>query len=181
MLRLLTLAATFFFGRYKAAAASAAGVSLMPIVELVMNQGRKVALLVCSALIFSLLMVGGFFITLIEGSFAYEAEGVLYPTVLFKAGLFLFLVSVGAMVFIFARKKNWSVTPVETQKETRSSRHPIEDAVLLLIHDFVKERESRREAREQARAEYRTTAEPRAGEYYSPRSRDEMTPETLYN
>lgn len=180
MLRLLTLIATFFIGRYNSAASSAGGVSVMPIVELAMIQGRKVALLICSSLIFSLLMVGGFFITLIEGSFAYEAEGVLYPTTLFKAGLLLFLVSVGSMIFIFARKQNWSVTPLESKKEERTS-HPIEDAVLMLIHDFVKERESRRQARAEYRSEYAAAHEPRAGEP-SPRARTtEMNPEALYN
>jgi len=180
MLRLLTLVATFFIGRYKAAASADGGSIAMPIVEMAMNQGRRVALLICSALIFSLLMVGGFFITLIEGSFAYEAEGVLYPTTLFKAGLLLFLASIGAITFIFARKQNWSVTPAEPKREARSS-HPIEDAVIMLIHDFVKERESRRHARAEFRSEY-ASAEPRAGEYAPPRNRaPETSSETLYN
>ncbi len=177
MLRLLTVLFSFFLGRYKANMQGSA----LPIVDMVMQQGRKIALLLCSALICSLFLVGGFFISLVEGSFAYEAEGVIYPTTLFISGLVLLFGSIGAMVFIFSRK-NWSAVQMSmvSTPETKKA-HPIEDAVLMLIHDFIKERESQRKVREE-RASY--TAAPRASEY-STTSRgpqeDTVGHEPLYN
>lgn len=148
MLRLLTVLFSFFLGRYKANVNGSA----LPIIDMVMQQGRKIALLLCSALICSLFMVGGFFISLVEGSFAYEAEGVLYPTTLFVSGLILLFGSIGALTFIFSRK-NWGAVnaPMMSVPEAKKA-HPIEDAVLMLIHDFIKERESNRQMRTQTAA-----------------------------
>ena len=174
MIRLLTVILSFFVGRYNAVARGSA----MPIMELAMSQGRKIAFLLCSALICSLLMVGGFFVALVEGSFAYEAEGVLYPTTLFISGLVLLFGSIGAMAFIFS-KRNWGIIDTPTfASEPKKTSHPIEDAVLMLINDFIKERESTRQARAERAASY--TATPRAGEYDSPPRAPQPTAEAFY-
>ena len=176
MVRLLTVLFSFFIGRYNAVAKGSA----TPIIELAMNQGRKVALLLCSALICSLLMVGGFFISLVEGSFAYEAEGVLYPTTLFISGLVLLFGSIGAMFFIFSRR-NWSMIDApRVSEEPKKAHHPIEDAVLMLVHDFIKERESNRQARAE-RASYSASSERPRYETSRGSQQDDISHEPLYN
>ena len=155
MLRLLTILFSFFLGRYKASMQGSA----LPIVDMVMQQGRKITLLLCSSFICSLFLVGGFFIALVEGSFAYQAEGVLYPTPLFIAGVMLLFGSIGALAYIFSRQ-NWNtMTSASASISEPKKSHPIEDAVLMLIQDFIKERESQRKVREE-RASH--AAAPRA-------------------
>ncbi|HEY8270646.1 MAG TPA: hypothetical protein VIG33_07130, partial [Pseudobdellovibrionaceae bacterium] len=114
-----------------------------------------------SGLVCIALLCGGFFMSLIDLTHQYDEAGTVYLTASNASGLILVLLSLGTFFWIFtsawpgaqemkaAKKKEESVTQAKTAS--------LEHALSLLVMDFIKEREQKRER--YAREHYNPTAE----------------------
>ncbi|MBC7369946.1 MAG: hypothetical protein H7326_00170 [Bdellovibrionaceae bacterium] len=156
MIKWVGLILSFVMGRFNSHAPQS-GFNLkdtaMGIFDDITLKSRKAAGLLLGGLGCVILFCGGFFISLIDATRQYDADGAIAMTSTFTAGLVLALVGVGIFTWIFASA--WPGLKVSKQKmreEAAALRNPppspqpssIESAVTALIMDFVHEREHNR-------------------------------------
>jgi hypothetical protein len=109
----------------------------------VLQQSRKVLGLAYAGLIGSTLFSAGIIITVLNWpSYDYEA-GALAVMPPFIGGICLSVTAIIALIFIFL-PRNWSPEPTP-RKESGFSN--LENALTILVMDFVKQRENDRERR----------------------------------
>ncbi len=104
--------------------------------------------LATASFISALLFVAGIVIAAINGFSQYDQTNQVYMSATFVGGLVLALLSGISLAVVFS-KKNWQVPDLKQTHSEVKSASPIEEAISLLVNDFVTARRSERERRPQ--------------------------------
>lgn len=129
------------------------------VFEEVSRKSRKVVTLTLTGLGAVILFCGGFFISLLDSTTQYDRTGGVAWTATLSSGIGLIVIAAVTFAYIFLRA--WpGARHGHTQAHARRPEMPhstssLENALAALVTDFVKERESRRSAREAKNSEER--------------------------
>lgn len=125
------------------------------IKDMIRSNAMMVVTLFASASALATLFAGGLILVAVDVGAQYDQNGFVYFSSMIIMGLALSLVSLIAGAIIV---RSFQQTTRERKRETLTKEnvgtaHPLQDALALLIMDFVKERELDREFRAQAPVE----------------------------
>ena len=118
--------------------------------EFIVKNAKKVLLSLTVAFALSSIFVSGLVLTITSLSFQYDQTMSFTLTTVVASGLGLMLVSLLGIGLLFYPTKAEDDQPVMEKVPTPPAR-ALEEAVILLIHDFVKEREANREQMKERR------------------------------
>lgn len=130
----------------------------LEVLEEAVFRSRKTIVLLLAALCSTLFICGGIFIALVNVANQYDSIGHVYATATLWSGLGLSLLFIGVNYYIFAiawpganiHHRAHASTHTRTQTEPRPSE--LEQAISLLVMDFIDSRKQRREERQSTRA-----------------------------
>lgn len=113
-------------------------------------RSRKPVVLILSGLACVLILCGGFFWTAIEIAGQFDRDGAVHASASAITGVVLIAISLGTFFWVF--NKAWPGVKAKEQAQEQAKENPqqvstLEHALSLLVMDFVKEREVRREER----------------------------------
>ena len=168
MIKILSYLFSYFAGRYN----SILKPSTFMIIDQLLVRARKLVMTSSIMFISSLLFAAGVIISLIEFTSQVDRFGVVWPSATLVGGLTLSALSVAVLIFSFTSKA-FDLRYVRSQKSRRQeslfdshkvegssstrAQSPLEEALGVLIMDFVNERKQNRERAFQepaARASY---------------------------
>lgn len=162
MIRVLGFIFSFIVGRYNALLKP----STLLIVDQILLKARKLMMNSMISLTSSLLLTGGILITLIEFTRQIDQFRVVWPSATLIGGFLLSILGVSALIYSFTAKtfdlRYASASNTKGQNPQGSSAHvpsPLEEALSLLVMDFVNERKQKR-AHSQAVASDDRVGEP---------------------
>lgn len=150
----LSLLFSFFLGKFNVARSP--GLSLKEGINLLFDElayrSRKPTMLALGGIVSVAILCGGFFMGLIDITTQYDRDGVVRATASSIAGFALAAIAIGTFTWIF--KSAWpGVKAAEKSKdatqEVKPPVHGLEQALTLLVLDFIKEREFKREEHRQ--------------------------------
>ncbi|MGZ3768048.1 MAG: hypothetical protein ACXVCP_05390 [Bdellovibrio sp.] len=118
--------------------------SAMEIFEEVSHRSRKIISLTLTGIAAVIIFCGGFFISLINATTQYDNTGKLFLTATLSAGLVLIAFALITFAVIFLRA--WPGVKERNAKEQLAAGSSLEQALSLLVLDFVKARQEKREA-----------------------------------
>lgn len=172
----LSLLFSFFLGKFNLSRPQ--GLSFKESINLLFDEiayrSRKPAMLALGGLVCVTLLCGGFFMGLIDLTNQYDQEGAVRATAGSITGFALAAIAIGIFTWIF--KSAWpGVKAVEKTEEAKENPSGLEQALTLLVMDFIKEREFKREERRQ-----QYPVPPHPAEHHVPLSEKEST-SPLYN
>jgi hypothetical protein len=160
MLKWIEIIASFFIGKMQANPGPGLRESAIAIFEEITYKSRKAVSLIVVSFGAGILALGGFFIALINATTQYDRDGVIGFTSTFVSGIVLILIAVATFAWVFGsawpgvqQHKSSHKTKHRHHEHERSvegeeapQRQPstLEQALSLLVMDFVKERELRR-------------------------------------
>ena len=145
MLKVLTYLISFFVGRYQ----SALKTPSLIIVDQIMLRARKLMMNSMVSLIASLLLTGGVLITLIEFTSQIDRFGVVWPSAALIGGLLLSAFSLAGLIYSFKSASLFKSSSIITNVQAAPKQpSPLEEALGILVMDFVKERREHREQKE---------------------------------
>ncbi|KYG64938.1 hypothetical protein AZI86_12125 [Bdellovibrio bacteriovorus] len=150
-MQLLAMIASFVFGRLNNGGPRSGGIreTVMEMFEDIVLKGRKPVILILAGVCAVLFFCGGLFITILEGTTQYDRVGYVTLTSTLGAGIALFLVAALGFVYVFAYA--WPGADRHASDRAREKVPPphhastLEQALTVLVLDFVKERELRRD------------------------------------
>lgn len=150
-MQLLAMIASFIFGRLNNGGPRGGGIreTVMEMFEDIVLKGRKPVILVLAGIGAVLFFCGGLFITILEGTTQYDRVGYVTLTSTLGAGIALFLIAALGFVYVFAYA--WPGAGRQVSDRAREHAHTphqastLEQALTVLVLDFVKERELRRD------------------------------------
>ncbi|WP_374079524.1 hypothetical protein [Bdellovibrio bacteriovorus] len=160
----LAMFASFIVGRLNAKARGLRETA-EEVFDEVSRKSRKVVSLTLTGLCAVILFCGGFFISLLDSTTQYDRTGGIAWTATLSAGIGL--IAVAAITFAYVFLRAWpGARHVHHQTHHRRFETPrpsssLENALATLVMDFVRERETRRTARERRQA-----ATPPGGERF---------------
>jgi hypothetical protein len=143
MIKFFTYFISFLIGRYN----SFAKPSAMVIIDQVLLRTRKLLMTSMISLIASLLLTGGVIISLIEFTRQIDRFQIVWPSATLIGGLALTLISLATLIYAFTSKAFdlryvKKASPTEQIPRTPS---PLEEALSVLVMDFIKERREERQ------------------------------------
>lgn len=148
----LSLLFSFFLGKFNVARAPSFSLkdSIKMLFDEIAYRSRKPAMLALGGLVSVALLCGGFFMGLIDLTTQYDRDGVVRATASNISGFALVALTLGTFTWIF--KRAWPGVKAAEEKDKaveEAKEHPsgLEQALTLLVMDFVKEREFKREER----------------------------------
>lgn len=158
MIKILSYLFSYFAGRYN----SVLKPSTLLIIDQLLVRARKLVMTSSIMFISSLLLAGGVLISLIEFTSQIDRYAVVWPSATLIGGLSLSVIALGVLIFSFTsrtfdlryvRSKNSRrhESLFDSRKSESSSprtQSPVEEALSLLIMDFVNERKQNREKKE---------------------------------
>lgn len=152
----LAMIITYFFGRRSSKSKSLKEIAL-EVYEEISAKSRRLITLTLSGLGAVILFCGGFFVSLLELTSQYDRVGYVSLSATLAAGLTLMICAVVAFMGIFwgAWPNSTQHSEHSTQESTAQAASPLENALSVLIMDYVKDRELRRESRR-----YQSTDQP---------------------
>ncbi len=120
--------------------------SFFDILQEATYRSRKAVMLLLGGLACILILCGGFFMSVIDLTNQFDREGTLHFTANFTGGIILVAIALSVFSWIFVsvwpgarnKKKSEPVSPSQT------SGSALEQALSLLVMDFIKEREYKR-------------------------------------
>lgn len=145
-MRWLSLIFSFLAGRWNGARAPGLQETMSFLFAEAALRSRKPAVLVLGGLTCVLILCGGFFLSLIDLTTQIDREGTLSMTAQTLAGLALVLLSASVFYWIFNHA--WPGLKSNSKPKDLPSPAPassLEQALSLLVMDFVKERQLKRE------------------------------------
>jgi hypothetical protein len=150
MMKWLSILISFFFGRMNAAPHISIKETAMSIFAEITYQSRRAVVLSLAAMGTIIFICGGFFISLIDATGQFDRDGAVRMSATLVAGIALLVVAAVVAIWIFASAWPGVRQHAQTHKhqDTASrSEAPssLEQALALLVMDFVRERELRRE------------------------------------
>lgn len=157
MIKILSYLFSYFAGRYN----SILKPSTFMIIDQLLVRARK--LLMTSSIMFisSLLLAGGVIISLLEFTSQIDRFAMVWPSATLVGGLSLSGISLAVLIFAFT-SRSFDLRYVRSQKtrrqeslfdshtgrvdaSTQRAQSPLEEALSVLIMDFVNERKQNRE------------------------------------
>lgn len=152
-MRWLSLLISFILRKINSARPPSLKDMALAVLEEAAYRSRKPVILALGGLICIALLCGGFFMSLIDLTRQFDETGVVYITASNAAGLILVLLSVGTFFWIFTSA--WpgaqETKAAKSEAATHGKASSLEHALSLLVMDFIKERELKREHAEQRR------------------------------
>ena len=143
-MQILTVILSFIFGRMNKSTHSLKD-SAMELIDEMIGKSRKPVALILAGIIGVALFCGGLFITALNLASQYDLKGFVNFTATLGVGIGLLLISSGAFAFVFLkawpRQIKRPELPMSHQTPKVSS---LEQALSVLVMDFVKERELKR-------------------------------------
>ena len=130
----------------------------LEVLEEAAFRSRKTVALILGALCSTLFICGGVFIALLNVANQYDSTGHVYATATLWSGLFLSLLFIGVNYYIFAfawpGANTQHTARASNQAHTQTTNRPseLEQAISLLVMDFIDSRKQRREERQHNRA-----------------------------
>lgn len=165
-MRWLSLLLSFLLGKFNVARSP--GLSLKESLNLLFDElayrSRKPAMLALGGIASVAILCGGFFMGLIDITTQYDRDGVVRATASSMTGFALAAIAIATFTWIF--KSAWpgvksAEKAEDTTIEVKQSVHGLEQALTLLVMDYIKEREFKREELRQSHSPQRTP-EPEA-------------------
>lgn len=162
---------SFLLGQFKSSSISPS----LIFVQKALEKSRSLVFLATVSFISALLFAAGILIAAINGFTQYDQTNSVYMSATFVGGLSLAILSGISLAIVFA-KKNWQVPNLKAAEAETRTPSPIEEAVSLLLNDFIEDRRSQRQSRaEQSRAEAHPSPASQSAH------RDRYAPEHLQN
>ena len=163
-MQFLAMIASFIFGRLNSRP-QGGGIreTVLDLFEDIVLKGRRPVILILAGICAVLFFCGGLFITILEGTTQYDQVGYVTLSSTLGAGIALSLIAALGFAYVFAfawpgAGKNAArehVAPPPHQAST------LEQALTVLVLDFVREREMRRERENQSAAPGAGSVPPR--------------------
>lgn len=144
----LSLFFSFFLGKLNVARPPSLKHTINILFEEAAYRSRKPALYALAGLTSVILLSGGFFMGLIDITTQYDRDGVVRATASSITGFSLVALSIIGFTWVFTRA--WPGVKAVKEKEEKAAREHtsgLEQALTLLVMDFIKEREFKREER----------------------------------
>jgi hypothetical protein len=113
--------------------------------EFILKNYKRVILSMSVANVLSLMFVAGLTISIVTFSIQYDRTGILFVSALGAGGLGLMLVSMLGFIFFFSASSDEAIDQRRDLKIPQPRKSNLEDALALLINDYVKEKELKRE------------------------------------
>lgn len=116
--------------------------------EMIKANAMKVVALFATASALATIFAAGIVIIAVDVGAQYDQNAYVYFSSMIMMGLVLSLVSlvIGAIIMKVVQKENESFEREKREAVSHTNAsHPLQDAIALLIQDFVKEREFKRE------------------------------------
>lgn len=148
-MQLLAMIASFIFGRMNHNQRSGGlRETVRELVDDALLKSRKPVILVLTGLAAVIFVCGGLFITVLDATSQYDRVGYITLTSTMGAGIILFCLAMLGFAYVFAYSWPGATQNVKEVVETRTEHHhhasTLEQALTVLVLDFVKERELRR-------------------------------------
>lgn len=143
----LSILLSFFLGKFKFTRPPSLRDTVSFLFEEAAHRSRKPAVLILSGLACILLLCGGFFMGLIDLTTQLDREGSIRASASAISGFVLVAISVGIFFWIFNRAWPGARVTEKPKAETKESSSSLEQALTMLVMDFIKEREFKREER----------------------------------
>lgn len=147
MLKFASLAISFFLGRYE----NTFKKSMLILIDQFITKSRKLFIVTTLLGIFSLLFVSGFLFSIFQITSQYDARGYVTFNSGLISGIALSLISLIALFSLFSasaweNRLKQQLLPVQPAANSKHSETPsaFENALTMLVVDFIKERESQR-------------------------------------
>jgi hypothetical protein len=113
--------------------------------EFILKNYKRVILSMSVANVLSLMFVAGLTISIVTFSVQYDRTGILFVSALGAGGLGLILVSMIGFIFFFSAGPDEAFDQKRDFKTSLPRKSNLEDALALLINDYIKEKEFKRE------------------------------------
>jgi len=128
--------------------------------EFLLKNYKRVILSMSVANILSMMFVAGLSISVVTFSIQYDRTGILFVSALGAGGLGIMLVSLLGFILFFSTNSEDAFETRKVIKAQPSPKNNLEDALALLIGDYVKEKELKREERKHTPAPSSVEATP---------------------
>jgi hypothetical protein len=128
--------------------------------DFLLKNYKRVILSMSVANILSMMFVAGLAISVITFSIQYDRTGILFISALGAGGLGIMLVSMLGFILFFSNNSEETFEPRRIINTPPSSKNNLEDALAMLINDYVKEKEIKREERKPTPAPSSVEATP---------------------
>jgi hypothetical protein len=145
-MRWLSLLFSFFLGKFNVAHTPSLKESIAFLFEEAATRSRKPAMLILGGLACVLFLCGGFFMGLIDLTTQIDRDGTARATAGAISGFVLVAMALGVFYWIFSHA--WpDIRSQKTEQPGKEHASPssFEHALTLLVMDYIKEREMRRE------------------------------------
>lgn len=144
-MQLLAMIMSFIFGRMNKQTTSIRE-SALEIFEEAIGKSRKVVVLTLAGLGAVTFFCGGIFIAILDATTQYDRNGFIAFSSTLGAGLTLVLLAAIGFAVVFARAWPGATKHVEVREEIHHHQSSgLEQALSILVMDFVKERELKRQ------------------------------------
>ncbi len=143
----LSLLFSFFLGKFNVARPPSLKDSVSFVFEEAVSRSRKPAVLILGGIASVLLLCGGFFMGLIDLTTQMDRDGVIRASAGAVSGFALMALALGVFFWIFTRAWPGARNVKAQQEEKAVPAAGLEQALTLLVMDFIKERELKREER----------------------------------
>ncbi|MGZ3743575.1 MAG: hypothetical protein ACXWRE_09560 [Pseudobdellovibrionaceae bacterium] len=149
-MRWISLLVSFIIGKINSARPPSLKELASAIMEEAAYRSRRPVVLLLSGLICILFLCGGFFMSLIDLTSQFDRNGFIQFTASTAGGVILVLFSLSVFFWIFTSA--WPGTQEKKMTEMEAPAQPtssLEHALSLLVMDFIKEREFKRQQQQQ--------------------------------
>lgn len=130
--------------------------------EMIRENAAKVILLFSAASTLATIFAAGIVIIAVDVGAQYDQTSYIYFSTMIIMGLILVLlpIIIGAAAYmVFTNENRQNKVKEREVLVSVGTSHPLQDALALLIHDFVKEREAKRSEESKEYKEARTPSE----------------------
>lgn len=127
------------FGSFTTKLEGIFSMSMLSVMQQLINKSRKALLIVISSLVFALLFTAGVILTIVEASAQYDMRGVIFFSAMLTTASLLTLISLGALVLILWPRSRAIIPAASFQASQPPPRHsPLEDSLAMVINELVK-------------------------------------------
>ena len=148
--------------------------------EMIRENAAKVVLLFSAASALATIFAAGIVIIAVDVGAQYDQTSYIYFSTMIIMGLILVFIPViigAASYIVFTNEERQGKIKEREVLVSVGTSHPLQDALALLIHDFVKEREAKRAEESQAS---RTSNHPERTETSTHHTSERIHPEGLH-
>lgn len=172
----LAMIVSFILGQLKSSTISPSLIFIQKALE----KSRGLMFLATVSFISALLFAAGVVIAAVNGFAQYDQSNSVYMSATLIGGITIAVLAAISLGVVFA-KKNWQVPDLQTFEAESKVPSPIEEAVSMLISDFVTARRTDREHRSSHSSPYShgSAANPEANSERPQHKQDRYAPDHL--